>query len=562
MQYLYDNADWCLRRYEEAKTLRAPYEEEWRRAARYCLPGHVGLWQTFGNPQGTNASTGNPPDVSATHDSTAKLAIPKFSAICHRLATPKSQIWHRLTASNPDLMKQRAVALYFDSLNSVLWKRRYDPKARFSSAQTESYVGMGAYGNGIKFISQRRKTPLSPRSGLHYRSVPLQDLFVLVDEEGNIDTVFRSIWLTARQAGQKFDKERLPSRIRMELDKAVPSEANKFEFVQVVMPREDWNAERMDAKRWPLASVYISVEGRCLVEDPGGYNSWPYIVARHFTNPGGIYGVGPASLAREALGSANAIKKTLLKQGQKAVDPTLLAFDDGITNGSFDLRAGAINYGGVNAQGQKLIQALEPGSFQWGENLLTDERNHIDDAFLVRLFQVLIDTPEMTATEVMERIGEKAAIAAPTMERLQSEDLGPTIEREIDVLDQLDMLPEMPPELIEAKGEYEVIYTSPLAKSQNAEAISGFMRIVDMATGAAQATGNSKPLRRINFDAALPEIAETLSVPARWMHSDDEVEALADGDAQAQGVEQLATAAPAIAGVMKAAGTLGQPTKQ
>ena len=562
MNYLYTSADWLLRRYQMAQTLRAPYENDWQRAARYCLPGHVGLWQSRGNPASTSAASGASPPVEGTYDSTGKRAVPKFAAICHRLATPKSQVWHKLTANKPELMKVRAVQLYFDDLNSTLWKRRYDPKARFAGAQTESYVGLGVYGNGIKYIAERRKTPLSPRSGLHYRSIPLQDIFVMVDEEGNIDTVFRSIWLNARQAAQKFKRERLPPSITAELDKPQGAdETRMWEFVQCVMPREDWDEQRMDAKRWPLANVYVCVEGKCLVDEPGGYNSWPYIVSRHFTNPGGVYALGPASLAREALGSANAIKKTLLKQGQKAVDPTLLAYDDGIVNGSVDLRAGAINYGGVNAQGQKLIQALEPGSFQWGENLLTDERAAIDDAFLTKLFQILVDTPEMTATEVMERMSEKASILAPTMERLQSEDLGPTIERELDLLARMDMLPEMPPEMVEAQGEYEVIYTSPLARSQNAESVAGFNRIVEMAMAAAQATGSPKPMRRINFDTAIPEIAETLSVPARWLHSDDEVAAFDEQDQGQAEVEQLALAAPAIAGVMKGAAAMGQPTK-
>lgn len=562
-EYLYDDADWLLRRYDQAKSLRSPYEEEWRRAARFCLPGHVGLWQSFGiGPANSVNNAGNPPPISGTFDATAKLAVPKFASIMHRLATPRSQTWHKLVADSRPLMKIRSVQLYFDELNDVLWKRRYDVKARFSSAQTENYVGLAAYGNGVKFVSKRRKTPLSPRSGLHYRSVPLQDVYVLIDEEGNIDTVFRSIRLTARQASQKFERDRLPTKIQAALDQPKVDETTTYEFVHCVMPREDYDGERMDARRYALASAYVSVEGRCLVQDVGGFSSWPYIVSRHFTNPAGVYGVGPASLAREALGSANAIKKTLLKQGQKAVDPTLLAHDDGVLNGAVDLRAGAVNFGGVNAQGQKLIHALEPGSFQWGENLLADEREQTKDAFLVNLFQILMDTPEMTAAEVMERVGERGTLLAPTMERLQSEDLGPTIERELDLLADMDMLPEMPPELIEAKGEYEVIYTSPLAKSQNAEALSGFFRVVDLAANAAKLSGDTKPMRRINFDAAVPEIADMLSVPSRWMRSDEEVEAMSQDDQQQAEVDQLATAAPAIAGVMKAAGTLGQPTKQ
>lgn len=554
----YDNAQWVIDRYNQARTLRAPYEGEWRRSSAYCLPAHHHLWQTVGSQP---LVTGNPAaTVQFAHDSTARKAVPKFATICHRLATPKSQVWHKLTASNRDLMKQRAVQLYFGELNRTLWQARYDAKARFAAAQTQHYVAQAVYGTGVKYIAQRRKTPLNPRSGLHYRHVNLRDIYVLLDEEGNVDTVFRDLWLTARQAEQKFPKERLPQRVLNELAKPNPSETEKFHFIHAVMPREDYEPSRMDAKRYPLASVYVCVSEKCVMDEPSGYSSWPYIVSRHF--PDEVYGIAPAQFAREAIGSANAMKKTLLKQGQKAVDPVLIGFDDGIVNGRVDMRPGAYNPGGVDSQGRKLLQTLDVGRVDIGAELLQAEQRDIEDAFFVKLFQILVDGPEMTATEVMERTAEKAALLAPTMEQMQSEDLAPNIEREIDILDALDMLPEMPPELVEAAGEYEVQYTSPLARSQRAEEVSGFVRIVEMATGAAQATGDTKPLRRINFDRAIPDIADVLSVPPEWLRSDDEVEAIAQDDQQAQEVDQMAKAAPAVAGVMKAAGQMSQPTKQ
>lgn len=554
----YDNAQWVIDRYNQARTLRAPYEGEWRRSSAYCLPAHHHLWQTVGSQP---LVTGNPAaTVQYAHDSTARKAVPKFATICHRLATPKSQVWHKLTASNRDLMKQRAVQLYFGELNRALWQARYDAKARFAAAQTQHYVAQAVYGTGVKYIAQRRKTPLNPRSGLHYRHVNLRDVYVLLDEEGNVDTVFRDLWLTARQAEQKFPKERLPQRVLNELAKPNPSETEKFHFIHAVMPREDYEPSRMDAKRYPLASVYVCVSEKCIMDEPSGYSSWPYIVSRHF--PDEVYGIAPAQFAREAIGSANAMKKTLLKQGQKAVDPVLIGFDDGIVNGRVDMRPGAYNPGGVDSQGRKLLQTLDVGRVDIGAELLQAEQRDIEDAFFVKLFQILVDGPEMTATEVMERTAEKAALLAPTMEQMQSEDLAPNIEREIDVLDALNMLPEMPPELVEAAGEYEVQYTSPLARSQRAEEVSGFVRIVEMATGAAQATGDTKPLRRINFDRAIPDIADVLSVPPEWLRSDDEVNEIAQDDQQAQEVDQMAKAAPAVAGVMKAAGQMSQPTKQ
>ena len=51
----------------------------------------------------------------------------------------------------------------------------------------------------------------------------------------------------------------------------------------------------------------------------------------------------------------------------------------------------------------------------------------------------------------------------------QSEFLGPMVERELDLLDQMGWLPPMPAVLKEAGGLVDVDYTSPLNKAQRAE---------------------------------------------------------------------------------------------
>jgi hypothetical protein len=285
----------------------------------------------------------------------------------------------------------------------------------------------------------------------------------------------------------------------------------------------------------------------------------PYRIPRTATIAGNPYGISPAVSVLAALGGASTVKKTYLKQGNKAVDPVLLAYDDGVLNGEVDLRPGAVNYGGVDKQGRPLIQPLATGNFRVAETLLADERRDIEDSFFVTLFQILNDTPEMTATEVMERVAEKASLLSPTMGRLQSEFLGPCIEREIDMLDELGMLPEMPPELIEAKGEYEVVYTSPLAKGQYAEEVSGFMRAVEMALGVANATQDPSHLDHFDFDTAIPEISDYMAVPARWTNDPKKIEAKRENrNAQAQQAELLKNA-PALASAAQTAASMGQP---
>jgi hypothetical protein len=172
-----------------------------------------------------------------------------------------------------------------------------------------------------------------------------------------------------------------------------------------------------------------------------------------------------------ALKTLNAQKKTLLKQGHRAADPVLLTADDGLVDVS--LKPGALNKGGVSSDGKPLVQASCPPARSRSREMMQEERELINDAFLVTLFQILTESPQMTATEVIERTNEKGILLAPTVGRQQSEYLGPMIDRELSLLAEMRLLEPMPPAIREARGEYHVNYTSPLARAQRAQEVAG-----------------------------------------------------------------------------------------
>jgi hypothetical protein len=170
------------------------------------------------------------------------------------------------------------------------------------------------------------------------------------------------------------------------------------------------------------------------------------------------YGRSPAMQVLPALKTLNAEKATFLKVGHRAADPTLLTYDDGLVDPT--MKPGAINKGGMSAEGKPLIGILPTGQIQVTKEMMDEERSLINDAFLVTLFQILTETPTMTATEVIERTNEKGILIAPTVGRQQSEYLGPLIHRELDLLSRMKQLPPMPDVIRENKGEYNVVYTS------------------------------------------------------------------------------------------------------
>ena len=405
-----DIAAETIRRLERAEGERGTWEAHWEEIAKRVFPSYAGSFQ---NREGQTQGAKKTEDMI---DATAALALTRFAAAMESMLTPRNNRWHRLVPSDKILQKNRSVRLWFDEATDVLFRYRYAPKANYASQQHEIYMGLGAFGTGAMF-TDRLRDPNS-QGGLRYRAIHLGEIFFLENHQGIIDTALRKFPLTARQAVQEF-KDGLPEEIA---DKA--KDASKCEtqywFIHCIKPRSDaegYDPDRKDVRGQPYASYYVSITGRKLVAQ-GGFNTFPYSVSRYVVAPGELYGRSPAMLVLPSIKVLNEQKKTVLTQGHRVINPVLLAHDDGVID-TASLRPGAVNIGGVNADGRPLIHALPTGNLSLAKEMMEAEHAIINDAFLVTLFQILVDTPQMTATEVLERAREKGALLSPTMGRQQ-----------------------------------------------------------------------------------------------------------------------------------------------
>ena len=358
--------------------------------------------------------------------------------------------------------------------------------------------------------------------------------------------MYRRFKMTLRQIEQKWPG-RMPDGYSSRL-KDKPED--EVQIIHIVKPRENVDFGRIDAKSYRYASYYVMREATHLLHE-GGYRCMPYSTARYITAPGELYGRSPAMNVLPAISVLNEEKKTLIKQGHRAVDPVLLAHDDGILDG-FSLKPGAVNYGGVSADGRPLVHALPTGNVLVGKELMDDERLAINDGFLVTLFQILVDTPQMTATEVLERAREKGALLSPTMGRFQAESIGPQIEREFDLLQWQGLIPPPPPALIEAGAAYKVEYDAPLNRAMRADEAAGTMRTFQWAAEIAAQTQNPAVMDYFDTDAIIPELMAINGAPFRFMRDSKQVQAIRQGRQQAQAQQQLTQALPGIAALQKA----------
>ena len=536
-----ENAIAVVAEQETASGLRGNYEQTWEEIARRVLPSYA--TQFTGQNRGRII-----PGVQRMEemvDSTAALALTRFAAAMESMLTPRSSTWHTVIPSDAALMKDRPTRLWFEDLTRQLFALRYASTANYASQKHEDYMMLGAFGTGNLFIDALDSTT---DRGLRYRAVHLGQTYFMENHQGVIDKVYRRFSLTARQAVQQFGADHIPDIILRDA-KAPRGGGKEYFFIHKVAPREDYDSNRVDQAGMRYTSCYVSITNKTTVQE-GGYHTFPYCISRYVTGPGEVYGRSPAMMALPTIKGLNEMKKTMLKQGHRTVDPVLLAHDDGIVD-SFSMRPGAINPGGVNADGKPLVHVLPTGNLAAGDKMMEAEKLIINDFFLVTLFQILVDTPQMTATEVIERSREKGALLSPTMGRQQSESLGPQVDREIDLLTQLRLLAPMPPALLEAQGQYTIQYNSPLSRMARSEEAAGFMRVVDYAKEILSVTQDPSIMDAFNFDAALPELADIQAVPVRWMKDAAGIAATRKERTQQAQIQQAIQAAPAMANVAK-----------
>lgn len=533
-----------IQRLGSLRTDRGNFDSQWEEAAARVIPAHGGTFTSGGMGNTTPGAK----KTEQQFDGTAAFAALRFASVMESLATPQASVWHLLKVLDKTLRRNRQVRIFFDDLSETLYNYRYRPLANFVGNSQQVYHSLGVYGNGCLFIDQPEKA-----RGLRYRNIHLGEAYFVENHAGIVDTVYRSFPLTARQIMQKYsmDGDTVPEAVREAAKNPQQADSKKFEILHVVHPRDDYDALRVDAKGKKFASVHIFVETQEMLRE-SGFDSFPYAIARYTQASGETYGRGPAQWVLPSIKVLNEQKRTVLKQGHRVVDPVLLAHDDGNLD-AFSLRAGALNKGGINKDGKRLVDVLPTGNIAVGDKMMDMEKAIINDAFLITLFQILIDTPQMTATEVLERAREKGMLLAPTAGRLQAEWLGPMIEREIDLLARQGLMPQMPQMLVDAAVEYKIEYDNPLSRMARSEKASGFMRALGSAAEYAKMTGDMEPLDWFNFDAATPELLDIQGAPARWTRSEEDVRARRDSRAKQRQSQQVVEAAPAMAAMMKSA---------
>lgn len=525
-------------RFSQLRDSRGTWEGYWRETAQYTYPDYDDFWQDR-----QNSSRGEKKN-QRIFDATAPHALSQFGSLLESLLIPRNQRWHGIQFTQPTVNSSRDVREWSEQVTDILFQLRYAPNANFQMQMAEAFLSIGCFGNGVVFVDD------IAGGGFRYRARFIGDTYFDVNWQGLIDTVYLRFDYTHRQAVQRWGDD-CPEQIR-KLAESDPHASSSY--LHVVLPNPDPVAGREDAAGMPFSSLIISLQTGEECEF-GGYRSMRFAVGRYQTSPHELYGRGPAMSVLPDIRTLNEMARADLRATHKLVDPPLLVHDDGVLGaGQQDilLDPGMINFGGVNADGRPLIQPLQTNArVDINEAKMEVKRNTIREAFLVNTFQILVQTPRMTATEAMMRAQEKGALLGPIMGRLQTELLGPIIQAELEIASSAGLLPDPPAAAVAALagGQYEFTYDSPLSRMQKSEQLVGVDMLIQQAVALAN-IGQQGALDSIDGNAVMRVTQEIGGAPFSTVRTAEQVAAIAQQRAaqeqQAQQVEQGSQMAGAV----------------
>ena len=505
-----------VKRKGKLKAQRGTWETHWQDLSNYVLPNEADF--NLSRSRGDKRTT-------LVYDSTGIHANEMLAAGLHGMLTNPASNWFSLRIKNnqSNLADNSESKKWLEQTTNAILSEIAAPDVAFPSHIHEYYLSLCSIGTACMFVGEP-----TTREGISFRAIHIDEIFIAENADGIIDTVFRVFKMTVRQIVQKWGEKSLSPRIqrmyeKKEFDKEV-------ELFHCVYPRDDVDKGKKAATMLPVASVYIDEKDKHVLAE-GGFDEMPYMVSRWAKAVGEVFGRSPAMTALPDIKMLQEIMKTTIKAAQKVVDPPLLVPDDGVL-GPVRTIPGGLNYYRASS-GARIEPLLTGGNIGLSYEMMNDLRERIRTTFFLDQLQFQ-GAPRMTATEVVERTERTLRLLGPTLGRLQSEFLGPMIERIFGVLSRSGRLPE-PPESM-SEQELKIEYVSPLARAQRQTETQGIMRtlefigpIAGMDPQAAQVIKGADTVRHI---------AELNGVPPMLLKSNDDLMAEAKAQQEAQAAQQ------------------------
>ncbi len=498
-----------LDRFRTAKAARAPMDAVFEDIAAVQRPSRTGF--TTDVPEGVTRT-------DHIFDSTPQQAGNALASHIDGLMKPRDEKWFFVEPEDPDLEDQDDIVAWTQAVEARMMTAIYRPQARFLQQSGQVDRDLVFFNTGVLFIGAHMG-----QGRLQFQAQGLKRTWLLEGADGAIDTVFRILPFTARQAVQVFGMDAVGAEVRKALGRGADQDRPRS-YLHAVLPRADFNPHRRDGLQMPFASVYIDLEGEHLISE-GGFRMFPFAVPRWETESGETYGRGPGLLAQPDACTLQQMGKTLLEAGHLAVDPPILAPHQGFMSAPRTFPGGISYYDPsvVTEIGANAIRPLETGkNLPLGYEAQRQQREMVWAAYFRSILNLPTGGPRMTATEIIERREEMVRVMGPVFSRLETDYTAHIVERVFDILLTHGAFPSPPAALQGSSIKFR--YRSPLKRIHELIDNAALRAYVDEIAPLARA--DASVLDHLDLDEIARGLFRRRGLPTKWLRSRDDVAAM------------------------------------
>lgn len=507
---------------------RRPWEALWDQVIEYCYPT-----RKFYAPDDDGKS--KTPKIN--YNTHARQAVETASGGFQEYTASRRTAWMQLQFEDQNLNKMYMVADWLEECQRRLLN--HFNRTFFYSAIGEVVPDGHTIGTGTMYSEED-----PGRKMILYRARHPKAIWLSENAYGEIDTVVDDQWLSRKAAINRFGSENLHESIVRDAEKK-PFDGIKIRHI--VMPMDARYLAAASGPRntkMPYISIWYDQANRWVV-DCGGYWEMPYTSWRYQKNDGEYYGRSPAMDALGDVYAANQMSRSRIALGNLIAEPPLTVPEQ--------LEGQDYIIPGYHIYTKGNDQRIEPVPLGANYPITVDNEERtekaIDDHFSVPLYKMLSDAErQMTAREVIERMGEKAAIIGHNVGNYEAEILQPNVRRSFNILSRAGMLPQPPQAVVDATKEgvaLKVEFLGRLSQIQKQYYQSGGLNsTLGYITAIAQV--NPDALDNVDFDALTRETLEANGTPAVVLREEDDVKKIRAARQQQQAAlmqkqEQLAT---------------------
>ncbi len=500
--------------FSKLKSDRTLWESHWNELLLYILPR-----------KGTVTGTNVPGSKRQAHllDNTAMQSNEILAGALHGMLTNPFSQWFELSSGDEKLDLVDAVRLWLQ--DSAKRMHVIINQSNFQTEVHELYLDLGCIGTAPMLIEE------DDVAVVRFSAKTIKSVYVKENSLGVIDEIYRPFAWDAALIAEKFGEEKLNKRMLKALE--IGSQ-ELFELCHVVYPLNRYDSKAKS--RFKFQSCYYFFEEDLELESEGFYEN-PWLTPRWTKLSDETYGRSPGMVALPEAKTVNKMTETIIKAGQKKVDPPIMVPDDGFIM-PIKLTPGGINI--YRAGGQDRLEPLFKHNIDvdFGYQAMEQHRDRIRKAFYVDQLQMApVSGQPLTATEVNQRVEERLRLLGPLLGRQQVEFLEPLITRLFGIMQRRNLLLTMPNEMKTIKG-LVVRYSSLIARAQRASEGDTINRTLQGVAPFIQ----MDPTVMDNFDgdATARKIAVIFGAPQEMIRSADSRDKLrqARSDAQKQAIQQ------------------------